>query len=102
MASASLLSDQSSLEVTKESLSALIKTKIAEYCGPQLPRRDAGVIIDGFLGRFSAEEVMAIISEAFDCRKGTWRGAPVTVLRFQAGHDEFFALPLLQELAGCP
>jgi hypothetical protein len=100
MASASLLSVHSSPTVTKESLVALIEAKIAEYCGPQLPRRDAARIIENFVVRFSDAEVMAIISQAFDLHKGIWRGAPVTVLRLQAGHDEFFALPLLHE-AGC-
>ncbi|MCW2929889.1 MAG: hypothetical protein JWM19_851 [Actinomycetia bacterium] len=100
MASASLLSVSSSPEVVDESLIALIELKIAECCGPQLPCRDSAAILGGFLRRFTPDQVMAIISQAFDVHRGTWRGAPITVLRFQAHHDEFFALPLLQ--GHCP
>jgi hypothetical protein len=97
MSQASLLSPSpQSPGVTPESLREHILLRIAETCGAQLPCYRSGEILDGFISRFTADEVMAICGQAFDVHNGMWRGAPVTVLRFQAGHDEFFARPLLE------
>lgn len=97
MSQASLLSPSpQSPGVTPESLKEHVLLMIAETCGTQLPCYRSDGILDGFISRFTADEVMAICEQAFGVHKGIWRGAPVTVLRFQASHDEFFAVPLLE------
>ena len=95
MSQATLLS--SSPGTAPESLREHILLRIAETCGAQLPCYRSDEILNGFLDRWTPDEVMAICEQAFTVHKGMWRGAPVTVLRFQPGHDQFFAAPLLEE-----
>jgi hypothetical protein len=101
MAQASLLSPENPAvaipAVTGESLGEYIATETARLLGPQLPNYRAGEIIAGFCERFGAD-AMAICRQVFDVHNGMWRGAPVTILRFQEHHDEYFAYPLLQEV----
>jgi hypothetical protein len=98
MSQASLLSPSPpSPGVTPASLKEHILLKIAETCGAQLPCYRADQILDDFISRFTADEVMAICHQALAVHGGMWRGAPVTVLRFQASNDDFFAVPLLEE-----
>jgi hypothetical protein len=98
MSQASLLSPSpQSPGETPPSLKEHILLQIAETCGAQLPCYRADTILDDFTSRFTADEVMAICEQAFAVHGGMWRGAPVTVLRFQASNDEFFAVPLLEE-----
>ena len=98
MSQASLLSPSlETAEVTRESFADHVLGEIARTRGPQLPCYQAGEILSGFLGRFGPEEAMAICHRAFTVHDGMWRSAPVTVMRFQPGHDEYFAVPLLAE-----
>jgi hypothetical protein len=77
-------------------LGSHIAAEIARCSGPQLPCFNAGQIIDGFWERFGAAG-MVICRQAFEVHNGMWQGAPVTLQRFQAHHDPFFAVPLLTE-----
>lgn len=95
---ASLLPASPDAPVTAESLSAHIISEIDRTAGPQLPCYQREAILNGFFDRFGGEDGMAVSNQAFKVHEGMWRGAPVTVLRFQAGHDEFFARPLLEEV----
>lgn len=85
--------------ITRETLGALILSEIARCNGPQLPCFNAEQIIDGFWERFGPDS-MVICHQAFVVHNGMWRGAPVTVQRFQPHHDDFFAVPLLAEAQG--
>lgn len=85
--------------ISRESLGAYIDAEIARCSGPQLPCFHAEQIIDGFWERFGADG-MVICRQAFEAHNGMWHGAPVTVQRFQAHHDQFFAVPLLAEAQG--
>jgi hypothetical protein len=67
---------------TRETLGAHILAEIARCNGPQLPCYSSTQILDGFWARFGP-------------------GAPITILRFQAHHDPFFALPLRDEAEAC-
>jgi hypothetical protein len=84
-------------DVTGESLSALILAEIVRTCGPQLPCYRSEEILNGFIGRFGLDDGMAICQRAFGKYGGMWRGAPVTVWRFQESNDGYFARPLLEE-----
>lgn len=98
MAQASLLSPSPQDDaISPESLAEHILAEITRTGGPQLPCYDAEEIVNGFLGRFSAAEVMAVCRQAFGVHGGMWRGAPVTVRRFRQSNDAYFALPLLEE-----
>jgi hypothetical protein len=107
MTSASLLTpmtpastaDGSNSAVTKESLGAHILSEIERCHGPQLPCYSTEQILSGFWERFGADG-MAICHQAFTVHDGMWRGAPVTVLRFQPNQDSYFAVPLLAEALG--
>lgn len=83
--------------ITRESLAGHIRSEIVRTCGPQLPCYRAAEIINGFFDRFGPAGTMAVCDQVFGVHGGMWRGAPVTVLRFQPGHDDYFALPLLEE-----
>lgn len=96
MVHASVLPDQKALPSPGE-LRDHVLSEIARTCGPQLPVARSQEVIDGFWLRFGPEDGMAICDQAFTVHGGMWRGAPVTVLRFQQGHDEYFAGPLLKE-----
>jgi hypothetical protein len=72
-----------------------ITEEIRRLHGPQLPGADARTITDGFCDRFGIENAVRIARAAFEVYGGMWHGAPVTIKRFQAGHDDFFARPLL-------
>jgi hypothetical protein len=102
MSQATLLPSPQSPGVTPESLSDCILRRLTETCGAQLPCQGSAEILNGFTGRFTAEEVMAISEQAFGVHNGMWRGAPVTILRFQESHDGFFARPLLEEARSRP
>jgi hypothetical protein len=98
MVPASLLSPSAQAgEITSESLSDHIRAEIARTCGPQLPCYRGDEIISGFFTRFGAAGGMAICDQVFGVHDGMWRGAPVTLLRFQPSNDGYFALPLLEE-----
>lgn len=66
-------------------------------CNPQLECFRAEEYVTGFLARFSPEDAALICRQAFEVHRGMWLDAPVTPLRFQEGHDPFFAVPLLEE-----
>lgn len=83
--------------ITRESLAEHIQSEIARTCGPQLPCYRVAEIVNGFFERFGARDAMAICDRAFGAHAGMWRGAPVTLLRFQAAHDGYFSCPLLEE-----
>lgn len=98
MAQASLLSPSPQAgEVTAESFAGHVIGEIARTRGPQLPCYRSGEVLNGFLARFGLGDGMAICDRAFNGHGGMWRGAPVTVARFAAGQDDFFARPLLEE-----
>lgn len=82
--------------ITRELLGAHILAEIRRCNGQQLPCFSEPQILDGFWLRFGVDG-MAIAEQAFKVHGGMWYGAPVTILRFQAHHDAFFALPLLDE-----
>jgi hypothetical protein len=101
VAQASLLSASPRPDViTSESLAAHILAEIARTGGPQLPCYRSPEILNGFFERFGPEGGMAICDQAFGVHNGMWRSAPVTVWRFQATHDTYFANPLLEEARG--
>lgn len=87
-------------ELTDESFTEHVLALIEDKLGPQLPCYQSGKILKDFLGRFGAEKALLIIDRAFGAHSGMWCSAPVTVLRFQAAHDGFFAIPLLEEATG--
>lgn len=98
MSQASLLSSSpDSGETTSDSLAGHILAEITRTCGPQLPCHHSAEILSGFFERFGPDAAMAICDRAFGHHGGTWRSAPVTVLRFQASNDPYFAVPLLEE-----
>jgi hypothetical protein len=98
MLQASLLSSSpESGEITRESLAKHILAEITRTGGPQLPCYQSSEILSGFFDRFGAEDGMAICDQAFAVHGGTWRSAPVTVMRFQESNDGYFAIPLLEE-----
>jgi hypothetical protein len=98
MLQASLLSPSpESGDVTRESLAEHIVAAIERTCGPQLPCYQSSEILGGFFDRFGPEDGMAICDRAFSHHGGTWRSAPVTVMRFQPSNDPYFAIPLLEE-----
>jgi hypothetical protein len=84
------------LEVTSESLGAHILSEIARCTGPQLPFYETDQVLAGFWERFGPAG-MLICDRAFNAHQGYWNGAPITIQRFQAHHDHFFAIPLLEE-----
>ena len=85
--------------VTRESLGNYVLESIRKCNGPQLPCFNEPQILDGFWMRFG-ESGMEIARQAFGVHRGMWCGAPVTIQRFQAHHDDFFATPLLDEVRG--
>lgn len=98
MSQASLLSPSvKGGEITRESFPDYVQAEITRTTGPQLACYRAAEILTGFWDRLGALPAMAVCELAFGPHGGMWRGAPVTVLRFQEGHDEFFARPLLAE-----
>lgn len=100
MSSPTLLAPESAArtipEITQEWLTAHILSEIARLHGPQLPVWNQDQILSGFWERFGPDGRI-IADRIFGTHAGFWKGAPVTVLRFQASHDEFFSLPLLAE-----
>lgn len=84
------------LPVTRESLSGHILAEISRCNGPQFPCESAEQILSGFWDRHG-QAGMTICRQAFEMHHGMWRGAPVTVARFQERHDPYFAIPLLEE-----
>lgn len=100
MVQASLLSAPASPETVTVPLDEHILGLIARYSGPQLPNYQTGEILGGFIQRHGPDNVMAICHQAFEVHQGMWRGAPVTIQRFQRHHDDFFAIPLLEEALG--
>lgn len=83
--------------ITRESLAEHILAEITRTCGAQLPCYQATEILSGFFDRFGADDGMAVANQAFIVHGGMWRSAPVTVMRFQPGQDDYFAVPLLEE-----
>ena len=78
---------------------AFVFEEIHRACGDQLPCRDAEGILAGFFYRWGAERAVRIAKAAFELYGGIWQNAPVTVRRFAATHDEFFARRILAALA---
>jgi hypothetical protein len=76
-----------------------VTASIERQWGPQLPGLDPLTVIGGFCERFGAEKAMMIARSAFECHKGMWQGAPVTIRRFTESQDRFFAFPLLSGIA---
>lgn len=98
MASPSLLLPPAQADgITSEVLAAHVKAEIARTCGTQLPCYREDEILNGFFGRFGPEAGMAVCIQAFTVHGGMWRGAPVTVRRFEENQDPYFATPLLEE-----
>lgn len=77
-----------------DDLAWYLREEIARLHGPQLPCPGEDVIVRQFHERFGADAVR-IARAAFEHRAGMWMGAPVTMARFRASHDEFFSRPLL-------
>jgi hypothetical protein len=84
-------------EWTRADLARYIIGEIARVNGPQLPVQQTDQIITGFFERHGAMGVR-IARLVFSRYQGMWRGAPVTVRRFDAGQDQFFAAPLIREI----
>lgn len=85
-------------EWTAGDLTFYVNEEIERIHGPQLPRLGTAFAIEHFHERFGADSVR-IARHAFEARRGMWQGAPITVARFMAGHDEFFAIPILREIS---
>jgi hypothetical protein len=81
----------------RETLAAFVTAKISELHGPVVPCHQEDALIGGFAERFGAM-AMPIAAQAFGPHQGMWMGAPVTVRRFAASQDAYFALPLLEEI----
>lgn len=80
-----------------EDLLFYIKEESGRLTGPQLPCFNEQSIVRDFLERFGMQAV-TIARLAFEIHGGMWMGAPVTVRRFSASNDEFFARPLIAAL----
>lgn len=85
-------------EWTRADLARFVRAEITRANGPQLPVQREDEIITGFYSRFGFNGVQ-IAKYVFGTLGGMWRGAPVTVRRFAAGQDEFFAEPILREIS---
>jgi hypothetical protein len=83
---------------TEDDLAYYVGEELGRIHGPQLPCSGRDRILHEFWERFGIDAVR-IARAAFEVHKGMWMGAPVTVRRFAAGHDEFFSAPILRELA---
>lgn len=82
-------------EWSPEDLYAYVAEECARLNGPQLPGRDARTTIEGFCSRYGIATAVRIARAAYEVYNGMWMGAPVTWRRFGAGHDAFFAEPVL-------
>jgi hypothetical protein len=82
---------------TADDLSYYVTEEAGRLLGDQLPCPGRDRILLEFFTRFGINAVR-IARAAFEAHHGMWMGAPVTVRRFAAGHDEFFSLPILREL----
>jgi hypothetical protein len=78
---------------------AYITEEIGRIHGSQLPCGDTRAVTDGFCERFGTADAVRIARAAFEVYRGMWHGAPVTIRRFQAAHDDFFSRPLLTSCA---
>lgn len=72
-----------------------VTRSLRERWGHQLPGPDPQETVRGFCERFGADKAMIVARAVFEDHRGLWQGAPVTIRRFTAAHDEFFAIPLL-------
>src|SRR6185312_1494394 len=84
---------------TEADLRVFIREETRRLNGPQLPVQAEDGIISDFWGRHGANAAR-IARHVFEAHEGKWHGAPVTVRRFAATQDEFFAIPLLKEILG--
>jgi hypothetical protein len=84
-----LLKDDS--QWTWEDLRDYVMGQIEAFHGPQLrnPTKEAS-IFKGFLKRHGGNAV-AIARFAFEMQRGMWQRAPISVNRFCAGSDPYFA-----------
>lgn len=82
---------------TADDLSWYVTSEIRQLHGHQLPRAGEGKMVPAFFERFGADGVR-IARHVFEARRGMWKGAPVTLGRFSASNDDFFARPILDEL----
>lgn len=99
LASPDIVSEASSSipQITRESLGEHILSEIVRCNGAQLPNYREQEILDSFWEQFGPDDGALICRQAFQVHSGFWRGAQITILRFQRSHDEFFAAPLLEE-----
>lgn len=89
--------DSSVPQVTRESLGTAILSEIVRCNGLQLPNYHQEEILDSFWEKFGPDAGTLICHQAFRVHKGFWRGAQITIARFQRSNDDFFATPLLEE-----
>lgn len=82
-------------EWSPAALARFVRAEITRANGPQLPVLRETEIINGFYTRFGFDAVK-IASYVFGTLGGMWRGAPVTVRRFDEGQDVYFAQPILR------
>ena len=80
---------------TAADVQAYICEEIERIHGPQLPGSDAAAVLGAFCDRFGIPAAVRIARAAFEVYNGMWRNAPVTIRRFTAAHDDFFARQLL-------
>lgn len=83
---------------TWEDLRDYVMGQIEQFHGPQLrnPVKEAS-IFKGFLKRHGAKSV-GIARFAFEVQRGMWQRAPISVNRFCAGSDPYFANPISERL----
>lgn len=83
---------------TWEDLRDYVMSQIEQYHGPQLRNavKEAS-IFKGFMNRHGAKAV-AIARFAFEVQRGMWQRAPISVNRFCAGSDPYFAKPISERL----
>jgi len=83
---------------TWENLRDYVMGQIEQYHGPQLRNavKEAS-IFKGFMKRHGTQAV-AIARFAFEVQRGMWQRAPISVNRFCAGSDPYFADPIKARL----
>lgn len=83
---------------TWENLRDYVMGQIEEFHGPQL--RNAmkeAAIFKGFMKRHG-DKAVGIARFAFEVQRGMWQRAPISVNRFCAGSDPYFADPIKDRL----
>lgn len=80
---------------TTDDFCAYVLEEMTRIHGDQLPSADPRAILAAFCERHRTEDAVRIARAVFERHGGMWQGAPVTIRRFTAAHDEFFAEALL-------